>query len=164
MQLALIFNDKCWTSFHISSWKTWTSSFTAAWYSIVRLPRWLSGKAFGCHSQETWVGKIPWRRKQLPSPVFWPGKFHGQRSLAGYSPWVTKSWTWLSMHAGWWYSIVPLYRCTLPYLTTTHWWTCVVFNCYFKIALCIFYFAVVQTHLCNSQEWNFWAIGYTHAQ
>ena len=25
-----------------------------------------------------------------------PGKFHGQRSLAGYSPWVAKSWTWLS--------------------------------------------------------------------
>ena len=33
-----------------------------------------------------WVGKIPWRREQLPSPVFWPGEFHGQRSLASYSP------------------------------------------------------------------------------
>ena len=32
------------------------------------------------------VGKIPWRREQLPTPVFWPGEFHGQRSLAGYSP------------------------------------------------------------------------------
>ena len=28
-----------------------------------------------------------------PTPVFLPGEFHGQRSLAGYSPWVTKSWT-----------------------------------------------------------------------
>ena len=35
--------------------------------------------------QETWVGKI-WRRELLPTPVFFPGEFHGQRSLAGYSP------------------------------------------------------------------------------
>ena len=33
-----------------------------------------------------WVGKIPWRKKQKPTPVFLPGKFRGQRSLAGYSP------------------------------------------------------------------------------
>ena len=37
-----------------------------------------------------WVGKILWRRKWQPTPVFLPGKSHGQRSLAGYSPWVTK--------------------------------------------------------------------------
>ena len=36
------------------------------------------------------VGKIPWRRKWQPTPVFWPGEFHGQRSLAGYSPWGCK--------------------------------------------------------------------------
>ena len=35
---------------------------------------------------DPWVGKIPWRSEQLPTPVFWPGEFHGQRSLAGYSP------------------------------------------------------------------------------
>ena len=29
------------------------------------------------------VRKIPWRREWLPTPVFLPGKFHGQRSLAG---------------------------------------------------------------------------------
>ena len=26
---------------------------------------------------DPWVGKIPWRRKRLHSPVFWPGEFHG---------------------------------------------------------------------------------------
>ena len=31
--------------------------------------------------------KIPWRRKWQPTPVFLPGEFQGQRSLAGYSPW-----------------------------------------------------------------------------
>ena len=32
-----------------------------------------------------WVGKIPWRRERLPTPVFWPGEFHGL-----YSPWGRK--------------------------------------------------------------------------
>ena len=44
--------------------------------------------------------KIVWRRKRQPTPVFLPGKSHGQRSLAGHSPWgrrvrhdlVTKQW------------------------------------------------------------------------
>jgi len=36
------------------------------------------------------VGKIPWRRKWQLIPVFVPGKFHGQRSLAGYRPWGCK--------------------------------------------------------------------------
>jgi len=31
-------------------------------------------------------GKIPWRRKGLPTPVFLPTEFHGQRCLVGYSP------------------------------------------------------------------------------
>ena len=33
-----------------------------------------------------WVGKIPWRRKWLTTPVFLPGESHGQRSLTGHSP------------------------------------------------------------------------------
>ena len=32
-----------------------------------------------------WVGKIPWRRERLPTPVFWPVEFHGL-----YSPWGRK--------------------------------------------------------------------------
>ena len=39
---------------------------------------------------DPWVGKIPWRRKWQPTPVFLPGKSNGQRSLAGYSPWGYK--------------------------------------------------------------------------
>ena len=31
-------------------------------------------------------GMTPWRRKWQPTPIFLPGKFHGQRSLVGYSP------------------------------------------------------------------------------
>ena len=33
------------------------------------------------------VRKIPWRRVQQPTPIFWPGESHVQRSLMGYSPW-----------------------------------------------------------------------------
>ena len=36
---------------------------------------------------DPWVGKIPWRKAWLPTPVLLPGKSHGQRSLTGYSPW-----------------------------------------------------------------------------
>ena len=36
------------------------------------------------HEFDLWVEKVPWRRKWQPSSVFLPGKFHGQRSLAGY--------------------------------------------------------------------------------
>ena len=38
----------------------------------------------------SWVRKIPWRRKWQPTSVFLPGKFHGQWSLEGYSPWDHK--------------------------------------------------------------------------
>ena len=40
---------------------------------------------------DPWVRKIPWRRKWQPTPVLLlPGKFHGWRSLVGYSPWECK--------------------------------------------------------------------------
>jgi len=34
--------------------------------------------------RETWVGKIPWRREKLLTPVFWPGEFHGLDSSWGH--------------------------------------------------------------------------------
>ena len=72
------------------------------------LPRWLNGKESAYSAREagdvsliTGPGRFLWRRKWQSTPVFSPGKFHGQRSLAGYSPWgckrvgydlVTKQW------------------------------------------------------------------------
>ena len=46
--------------------------------------------AMGRPGFDSWLGKIPWRREQLPTPVFLPGESHGQRSLEGYSPWGHK--------------------------------------------------------------------------
>ena len=47
----------------------------------------------------SWAGRIPMRRKELLAPVFLPGESHGQRSLAGYSPWGRReSDTTASLH------------------------------------------------------------------
>ena len=54
-----------------------------------------------------WVGKIPWRRKWQPIPVFLPEKSHGQRSLADYSPWGSEELD-VSEHAP------TFYRSVLP--------------------------------------------------
>ena len=37
-------------------------------------------------SDSIWVGKMPWRRKWQPTPVFLPGESHGERRLEGYNP------------------------------------------------------------------------------
>ena len=54
-----------------------------------------AGRYKGCEF-DPWVGKILWRRKWQPPPVFSPGESHEQGSLAGHSPWVQKSWTRLN--------------------------------------------------------------------
>ena len=53
-------------------------------YSCVGLPQWLSGKESACNAGD--AGWIPWRRAWQPSPVFFPGESHGQRSLEEYGP------------------------------------------------------------------------------
>ena len=64
---------------------------------LIGASRWHSGKESACqrrrhkrHSFNPWLRKIPWRRKGQPTPVFLPGKSHGQRSLLDYSPWGRK--------------------------------------------------------------------------
>ena len=58
---------------------------------------WLCGKESTCHCRRfkrnrfnSWVRKSLWSRNWQPAKVFLPGKLHGQRSLAGYSPWGHK--------------------------------------------------------------------------
>ena len=54
-----------------------------------RLPWWLRDYSVRLQCKRPgfnpWVGKIPWRRKWQPTPVFLPGESHGRRSLVGYS-------------------------------------------------------------------------------
>ena len=67
----------------------------SSWFAEVQvqLPKWHRGQEPLCQCRrckrrgfDPWVKKIPWSRKWQPAPVLLPGKFHGQRSLAGYSP------------------------------------------------------------------------------
>ena len=57
---------------------------------VIGIPWWLSGKESACQYRRCgfnpWVRKIPWRKKWKPTPLFLPGKSHGQMSLVGYSP------------------------------------------------------------------------------
>ena len=54
----------------------------------------LRGKESTCQYRrrgfDSWVGKIPWRRKWQPTSIFLPGESHGQRSLVGYGAWGHK--------------------------------------------------------------------------
>ena len=63
--------------------------FDSIYMRYLSLLWWLSGKESAGSAEDAfdpWVGKIPWRRKWQPTPVFLPGESHGQRSLVGYSP------------------------------------------------------------------------------
>ena len=63
-------------------------------HKTYELPWWLGSKEFTCNAGDMGfnpsIRKIPWRRKWHTTPVFLPGKSHGQRSLVGYSPWDHK--------------------------------------------------------------------------
>ena len=55
----------------------------------VGIPCGLPGKESACNAEDLGsipgFGKIPWRKERLPTPVFWPGGFHGL-----YGPWGHK--------------------------------------------------------------------------
>ena len=68
------------------------------------LPQRLSGKEITSNAEDTrdaswsWVKNIPWSRKWQPSPILLPVIIYEHRSMAGYSPWVAKSWIRACMH------------------------------------------------------------------
>lgn len=64
------------------------------------LPMAHSGKECTCSAGpgfSPWVGKVPWRKKWPPIPVFWPGIPMVRRALEGYNCRVTESGAWLSL-------------------------------------------------------------------
>ena len=67
--------------------------FMSQHYLKLGFPGGPSGKEPTCQCRrqkrrgfDPWIGKIPWRRAEQPTPVLLPGESHGQRSLVGYSP------------------------------------------------------------------------------
>ena len=71
-------------------------------YSRLGLPWWCRGSSIclqcGRPGFDPWVGKIPWRRKWQPTPVFLPGESHGRKSLVGHSPQVAELDTTEQLH------------------------------------------------------------------
>ena len=70
----------------------------------------------GSDSKEfPWVGKIPWRRERLPTPVLLSGEFHGQKSLTSYSPWGCKQFDTTEQlsrtHSEQWVCVLLIYVC-----------------------------------------------------
>ena len=84
-----------------------------SWFWQYTYPKWgfpggASGKEYTCQYRRRkrlgfnpWVRKIPWRRAWQPTPVFLPRESHGQKSLAGHSPWGRKeSHNWSDLTNG----------------------------------------------------------------
>ena len=72
-------------------------SFLWLWFSVCLPSNWATSLVAQMVKhlpamREIQVGKISWRRKWQPTPVFLPGKSHGRRNLVGYSPWGRKEW------------------------------------------------------------------------
>ena len=77
---------------------SWRRRFRShSWCYSLQLPWWRRRErvCLQCRGPRfnPWVRKIPWRREWQLTSVFLPGEFHGQKSLLGYSPGVTKSHT-----------------------------------------------------------------------
>ena len=65
--------------------------------SVNMCAKWHSGIKSTCQCRrrksrgfDPWIRNMLWNRKWQSTPVFLPEKFHGQRSLVGYSPWCLK--------------------------------------------------------------------------
>ena len=100
---------------------------------------------------ESWVGKIPWRRGWQPTPVFLPGESHGQRSVAGYSPWGGKEldMTKVTEH---------MFRVKIKSYMIFKIWVplCFLYYCQINIYLLLFSLSVMSNSL--------WPYGLQHAR
>ena len=113
---------------------------------IVGLPWWLRRQRIRPQCRRPgfnpWVGKIPWRRKWQCTPVFLPGESHGQRSVAGYSPWGGKEldMTKVTEH---------MFRVKIKsYLIFKTWVPlCFLYNCQINIYLLLFSLSVMSDSL-----------------
>ena len=81
---------------------------------------------------DPWVGKIPWRREWQPTPVFFPGESHEQRSLANYSALCRKE------------------SDTTEDLTHTTHKACIT-----RVIVCVFFVTCFYSTLCFWQSFRF---------
>ena len=78
---------------------------------------------------DPWVGKIPCKRKWQLTPVFLPGKLHGQRSLAGYKPWgceQSETMEWLTHLVKQMTYVIPSFCCFTSKMGGLKYWLPIV--------------------------------------
>ena len=75
----------------------WCLCFLICCLGFSWISKWCNGKESAYQRRgwkgrglDPWDGKIPWRMKWQPTPVFWPGKFHEQGDLSVYCTWDCK--------------------------------------------------------------------------
>ena len=75
------------------TWEAWSKFTRSLFKGRLGFPGGLVGKEPTCQFRrhercafDPWIGKIPWKRKLQPTPIFLPGESYGWRSLAGCSP------------------------------------------------------------------------------
>ena len=93
----------------------------------------------------SWVEKIPWRRERLPTPVFWPGEYHGQKSLMCCSPWgcnESDTTEWLSRYT----LVINLRKCFFLHLR----WLCILLL--LGRILCVHTHTHTHTHVYIERE------------
>ena len=117
-------------------------------WSNLGLPWWLSSKRLHLRCRRhrrcwfhPWIGKIPWRRKWQPTPVFLLGISHGQRSLEdcrSYSPQGHKEWhDWAQRGTQHWAKLMWFWKQqdssylentqTNPFMVPFSWWSAWLF-------------------------------------
>ena len=100
------------------------------------------------HGFDPRVGKIPWRRKWQPTPVFLPVKPHRQRRLVGYSPQGYKE-SDMTEHT---YTHVAFVYLLLPILS--------VFSHFFFVSIMLYH---VFSYFSSVHQWSlivywYWAL------
>ena len=106
----------------------WTEDSQAPLFMGFGLPRWLSDKELDCqcrrhkrHGFDPWIGKIPWRRKLHPTPVFcWDNLIDRGAWWAIYSPWSCKELE-MTEHAPHTHMNLINWATSLSLFTFMHW-------------------------------------------
>ena len=107
---------------------------------------------------DPWVRMISWRRAWQPTPVFLPGKSHGQRSLVGYSLWGCKEsdMTKATSHV---YMSIPISQFIPPFLLSWYPYICSLclcfYSCFAKI-ICTVFLDSTYVLIYNIFFWLIW--------
>ena len=126
--LNIVYSAKQHIDFLVS--RGYFITFPLVFVPFLAFPGGSVGKESGCNAGdlpecrrpgfEPSVGRIPLEKDMQPTPVFLPGRSHGQRSLVRYSPWGCKSRTQtehLNFHIPYLYIFHPSPYSSLFYLT-----------------------------------------------